>query len=702
MYPPELKGNIARIEATRERRLKEDYPRIIEEEKSALLKEYHPNFLVEGISEILVGANKGKRAPKELAELLGGNSRVDPDVVDLEAVDYDVDVLVLGGGGAGAAAALLAQENGANVLLATKLRFGDSNTMIAQGGIQAADKPNDSPVIHYLDTISGGSFSNIPDLVESLVRDASLVIQWLESLGCFFDKEADGSMHTEYYEGTSRERMHTMYDYIGTEIMRVLADEVYDRGITVLEFSPALELVMDDKGRVAGAILMNLETKKEVSLVRAKTTILATGGSGRLHYHGFPTTNHYGATADGLVLAYRVGAELLFIDTMQYYPTGVIYPEQMVGRFVAEKARKLGVNLVNVKGEQFIYPLEPQDIVVSAIIRECRRGVGMKTATGMQGVWLDTPMIELLHGRGTIERELPAMYAQFKQVDIDMVKEPILVYPVLHYQNGGIKIDTQGATTIANLYAAGEVSGGVHGRNRLVGNSLLDMLVYGRRAGKAAAQRAKETKLEKLTLEHVRVWQEGLKKVGLEKRPVSPQLLPDYAVYGKLTSPDRNPWYRFGVREEKILPRIPQVDIKGIEAILNNILDTQAPPVARMRLLSSGLSTDHKLDVIMEDISGTKTCLGCGNCNDICPIIVREPSRRERTEERTSMALETILVGEDCDRCNACVLVCPQVDITIKQYVVNRRVVEVMSRLDSRIGEEREPDLDLFVEEAIT
>jgi succinate dehydrogenase / fumarate reductase flavoprotein subunit len=703
MYPSELKENIARIEITREKRLEEDYLRHAEEDKSALIREYHPNFVDGGMREILVGPNKGDRAPDELAALLEGNSPVDPDAVDLEAVDYNVDVLVLGGGGAGLAAALSAQENGAKVLLATKLRFIDSDTMQFQGGIQAADKPNDSPAIHYLDTIGSGGFANIPDLVEGLVRDAPSIIQWLESLGCMFDKEPDSTMRTEHGEGTSRKRVHTARDRLGSEIMRNLCDEVYNRGITVLEQSPALELIRDDKGQVAGAILINMETKKEVSLVRAKTVVLATGGDGQLHYQGFPSTDHYGATADGLAMAYRVGAKLLFLDAVQYHPSGVVYPEQMVGQPIDERARRLGAKFANIKGEQFIHHLETHDVVTSAIIWECKKGYGVKTPKGLQGVWLDTPMIELLQRPGTIQREFPAMYMEFRTFGIDITKEPILVYPSLYYHNGGIKIDAQGATSVPNLYAAGKVCGGVHGRHMLRDNLLLDMLVYGRRAGKAAAQRAKKTKLGELTLEHVRKWQDELKKSGLEKRPITPKLVPDYARHGNVMRADWHRRDRFEVRKEVKLPRIQPVDIKEIEPILNKILDAKAPPVARARMLSGrGLSVDHKLDV-MENVIGTKTCLGCGNCNDVCPVIGREPARRKRAEERSSMVLETILLGpEECDRCYSCVLACPQVDLTIKQYVVNCRVVEVMSWLDSRISEEKEPDLDLFVEEALS
>ncbi|MBA7477483.1 hypothetical protein ES703_92554 [subsurface metagenome] len=148
------------------------------------------------------------------------------------------------------------------------------------------------------------------------------------------------------------------------------------------------------------------------------------------------------------------------------------------------------------------------------------------------------------------------------------------------------------------------------------------------------------------------------------------------------------------------MPLRVQTDVSEIEAVLHEILSTASPPVARCRLLSSGFSPTHTLD-ITEDLAGVKACLGCGNCIDICPILAREPRRREKTEQRTSMALEN-LVGEDCDRCYACVLVCPQVDTTIKHYIVNRRMVEVMSRLQGRIGDEGEPDLDLFLEEAVS
>ena len=234
-----------------------------------------------------------------------------------------------------------------------------------------------------------------------------------------------------------------------------------------------MELIKDENGRCAGAILLNMETK-ELLVAKAKTVILATGGAGRLHYQGFPTSNHYGATADGLVLGYRAGAKLLYPDTLQYHPTGAAYPAQIYGALVTEKVRSVGAMLVNADGEVFMNPLETRDVAAASIIRECtERGKGVKTPAG-QAVWLDTPMIELKNGAGTIEKRIPAMMRMFAKHGIDIRKEPILVYPTLHYQNGGLHITADGQTDVENLFAAGEVVGGIHGRNRLMGNSLLD------------------------------------------------------------------------------------------------------------------------------------------------------------------------------------------------------------------------------------
>ena len=473
--------------------------------------------------------NKGEKVPTQLAALLQAHSRINPDKVDLSKPDYETDVLIIGGGGAGASAAIEADNAGVKAMIVTKLRIGDANTMMAEGGIQAADKPNDSPAIHYVDAFGGGHFAAKPELVAKLVTKAPECIQWLNKLGVEFDKEADGTMVTTHGGGTSRKRMHAAKDYSGAEIMRTLRDEVINRGIPVVDFTAAVEIILDKDGKAAGAVLMNMETK-QLLVARAKTVILATGGAGRLHYQGFPTSNHYGATADGLILGYRAGAKLLYADTLQYHPTGTAYPEQIFGALVTEKVRSLGAKLVNCDGEVFMHPLETRDVTAASIIRECTaRGKGIKTDQGV-GVWLDTPMIEVKNGEGTIEKRIPAMLRMFAKYGIDIRKEPILVYPTLHYQNGGLDIDTYGATGVENLYAAGEVAGGIHGRNRLMGNSLLDVIVFGRNAGIYAAAKAKETAVpEGLTVEHIKKFDSELASAGIETEVVSPKLLPSYA-----------------------------------------------------------------------------------------------------------------------------------------------------------------------------
>ncbi|RRR68325.1 MAG: FAD-binding protein, partial [Candidatus Viridilinea halotolerans] len=328
--------------------------------------------------------------------------------------------------------------------------------------------------------------------------------------------------------GTSRNRMHSARDYTGLEIMRVLRDEARNLHIPVVEFSPAIELLCDERGHVAGAVLVNLETKR-YQIVRAKATIITTGGLGRLHMQQYPTTNHYGATADGLVLAYRVGAQLVDLDAIQYHPTGAAFPAQMAGLLITEKVRGLGAQPLNAKGEQFVYPLEPRDVEASAFIRECSRDLGIPTPHGIHGVWLDAPMVDIIHGPGTIRSALPAMFRMYTRFGIDMTRDPILVFPTLHYQNGGIITDADGATTVPGLYAAGEVMGGVHGKNRLMGNSLLDFNVFGRRAGIAAANYVRELAQPKhLSLAHVATYEHQMRDAGVVTTRTAPRILPDY------------------------------------------------------------------------------------------------------------------------------------------------------------------------------
>ena len=520
--------SIKKVEAARAENVKLDPRRMTAEEKEQLLATYHPDYREDQFEVLKMGPNKGDKVPVELAALLQANSRVYGKKIDLEHPDYDVDVLVIGGGGAGTSAAIEADNGGANVMVVTKLRMGDANTMMAEGGIQAADKPNDSPAQHFLDAYGGGHFAAQKDLLYKLVTEAPDAIKWLSDLGVEFDKAPDGTKITTHGGGTSRKRMHAAKDYSGAEIMRTLRDEVLNREIPVVDFTSAIELIKDEEGKCAGAVLLNMETG-EILVARAKTVIIATGGAGRLHYQGFPTSNHYGATADGLVLGYRAGAKLLYPDTLQYHPTGAAFPAQIFGALVTEKVRSLGAMLINVHGEAFMNPLETRDVSAASIIRECSdRGNGVRTPEG-SAVWLDTPMIEMKNGAGTIEKRIPAMMRMFGKYGIDIRREPILVYPTLHYQNGGLKISDNGMTDIENLFVAGEAVGGIHGRNRLMGNSLLDIIVFGRNAGRNASAKAKSVTVGSLTLSHVEAFEKELAEAGIQTDAVSPKLLPNYA-----------------------------------------------------------------------------------------------------------------------------------------------------------------------------
>ncbi len=537
-YPEYMQVSLENVKATRQARLekakagREVVKRMSLAEREEVLSNFHPDYQPDARKPIRVGVNKGEEMTSRVVDLLESYPRINPDDFDLSEPDYDTDVLIIGGGGGGCMAAIQVANAGMNAVLATKLRVGDSNSMMSQGGMQAAVNPHDSPAIHYLDVIGGGHFDNKPELVRTLIMDAPGIAAYLGELGVMWDKNAEGILNTESGGGTSRRRMLSCRDYTGAEIQRVLRDEVKNHPdkITIVEYSPAVELLLDDAGEAAGALLYNMETE-EYTVIRARSVIMSTGGFGRLHIKGFATTNHYGATADGLVMAYHAGAKLLYMDSVQFHPTGAVYPEQILGFLITEKVRGLGGQPVNKEGELFVFPLEPRDVEAASFIREStKRGMGVKTPAGRVGVWLDSPIINLLSSPGTIHSALPAMVRQFKRFGIDITQEPMLVYPTLHYQNGGIEINADTETTLAGLFAAGEVSGGVHGRNRLMGNSILDYNVFGRRAGKAASERAKALagREAKLSLDHVRAFRAELEDEGIPETSHAPILIPEY------------------------------------------------------------------------------------------------------------------------------------------------------------------------------
>ena len=512
------KESLARVESSRSRRLNQPAPLPDSIKADALLKQYHPDYLGHG-RQLTVGPNAGdQKFPLELAQLLEGDSSIE----QCPYPEIETDVLIIGGGGAGAAAALTLEGSGLTVHLATKLRLGDSNTVMAEGGIQSALGPEDSPRRHFADALVGGHGDNDPDLLRILCEQGPESIRWLSQLGCLFDQKEDGRFRLRSGGGTSVPRVLACRDYTGLEIMRVLKDAVRLTDTQLMEEHVAMELVDDGNGRVTGAILFDRSAGKTVC-VSARAVILATGGSGQIRLQGFPTSNHIGATGDGLVLAYRQGCRLIDLDSYQYHPSGACYPEALAGQLVTEAVRSIGAQVVNSEGVHFIDEMAYRDVLAAAIIKEVAKGRGVKTPHGKTGVWLDTPMIDLKKGPGTLARQFPGLIHRFERYDIDPTKQPILIYPTLHYQNGGIRVDSECRTDIAGLWACGEVTGGLHGKNRLMGNSLLDITVFGRRSAQSVLDNIPERGVATLTnLQRFRS-----ERIRIESPTVSPKFFPD-------------------------------------------------------------------------------------------------------------------------------------------------------------------------------
>ncbi len=527
IYPDYLKRYANIIALSRSSRVGHSLTKISDPDKTALLKSYHPDFNSSAFRTLRIGVSRGERIANEVADLLESFSDISLHNIKLEA-ERITDVLVIGGGGAGVTAALFAQSSGANVILVNKLRLGNSNTIMAMGGIQAAIGKNDSPIRHLCDTYKGGKFCGKRDLLRTLIEDSGKIIKWLIDIGINFDKNSDGSLVFKKGGGSSRHRILSVGDHTGLNIMKALKDELRNRDdITVIEFAPAVELTTNKDGECNGAIFYDL-VRKRYFVIKAKAVVLATGGSGRLHIHGFPTSNNFGATGDATVLAYRVGAKLINLDSYQYHPTGAMFPSHMFGLLVTEALRSLGGQLVNVNGDQFINELETRDVVSAAMIREA--GInGIKTPDGKSAVWFDTPLIDIVHGRGFMANHFPSLYMRFRVADIDVSKIPILVYPTLHYQNGGILINTDSESAVRNLFVAGEAAGGIHGKNRLMGNALLDIFVFGRRAGIAAAKR-RYSSYSKQTLVHIDRYYSELKDMRITSRTHSPVLFQDFII----------------------------------------------------------------------------------------------------------------------------------------------------------------------------
>ena len=528
MYSESLTDLIDLVDATRDKRKAEKVGKLSEKKKTELLQRYHPDYKTSAFRNLRVGVNKEDRVTHEFADLLESYSDLDYSKINLQP-EHTTDVLVLGGGGAGVTAALFAESLGAKVLLATKLRLGNSNTIMALGGMQSSIAENDSPVRHFADTMIAGKFCGQKKLVKAMVEDGPSAVKWLLDIGVNFDRNENGELATKNAGGLSVPRILSIGDHTGLNIMKVLKDELRKGElIEISEFTPAVELTTNEFGECNGAILFDLGRKRHF-VVKARAVVLATGGAGRLHNQGFPTSNNFGATGDAVVLAYRAGARLEGLDSFQYHPTGVMFPDHMVGVLVTEAIRSLGAHLVNAKGERFVNELETRDVCAAAIIKECDIGNGVTTSSGNVGVWLDIPVLEELLERNLLKKRFPALYKQFLRVKINIAKRPLLIYPTLHYQNGGILIDEKGESSVKNLFVAGEAAGGIHGRNRAMGNSLLDIFVFGRRSGIAAAKR-KYNDPGNVTLNHVHDYYDRLKTLRISSVTKSPTLFPEFIV----------------------------------------------------------------------------------------------------------------------------------------------------------------------------
>ena len=395
------------------------------------------------------------------------------------ASPVSVDVLVVGSGASGLAAAVSAHRAGARVAIAAKGSLQSCNSAKAQGGIQAAFGADDSPEQHAGDVWKSSHETADRRLVDVLTAEAPGAIHWLEELGVQFTRE-NGGYRVAKCGGASRKRLLQVGDRTGHAITAALRDAVEASSVQVFARSPLSSLEPAGSGWRAICGEHSID---------AAAVVLAAGGRcyREAEERGELSTNHPGATGEVTQIAVELGAEARDLDALQYHPNGGAWPANMQGYSIPETTRAYGAILLNAEREEFTNPLGPRDEVSQAIFDEVAAGRGVETPDGRPAVYLDTTRVP----EADADVSLPYMLRRYRAAGVDPLREPILTYPVLHYQNGGLLIDEHGETTLEGVFACGEIAGGTHGRNRMMGNSLLECTVFGRRAGAAATEKAR-------------------------------------------------------------------------------------------------------------------------------------------------------------------------------------------------------------------